>query len=221
MVRIQKTLVGIEVGRIQDDEDGSANTFRVAFCIFRISARFQTLAFPHFRIYCIFRIFASFHIFISPRFPECRTLLRIYLPFIFRLHTDAQYLRIMTCGLGTSRGFHPTPSALPLHSLLSLLSISPLPDHSMLPCAQDTSYSKSVPPIPNSHCIRTLSLASASRPFPTRTIIIRRVFEQGIVLLCVRPHSAPLPCPIRPHHFRIQSFHFRTHHHHHSIHTID
>ena len=96
-----------------------------------------------------------------------------------------------------------------------------LPDHPMLPCAQDTSYSKSVPPICYLHCIRTLSHASASHPFPSRTIIIRCVFEQGIVLLCVRPHSAPLPCPIRPHHFRIQSFHFRTHHHHHSIHTID
>ena len=37
----------------------------------------------------------------------------------------------------------------------------------------------------------------------------------------VRPHSAPLPCPIRPHHFCIQSFHFRTYHHHHSICILD
>ena len=60
MVRIQKTPVGIEVGRIQDDEDRSANTFRVHFRILRMSACFgfsdfsDLLHFPDFHISAFF-----------------------------------------------------------------------------------------------------------------------------------------------------------------------
>ena len=61
-----KTLVGIEVGRIQDDEDGSANTFRVHFHILWISACFgfsdfsDLLHFPDFRMFSHFRISTFF-----------------------------------------------------------------------------------------------------------------------------------------------------------------
>ena len=106
----------------------------------------------------------------------------------------------------------PSCSSLRLRALL---------DPSMLPCAQDTSASASLPSMPYPHRMRTLSHASASHYISHRTIIIHRVFQQGIVLLRICSHSAPLPCPIHPHHFRNQYLHFRTSHHHHSTRAID
>ena len=64
-----------------------------------------------------------------------------------------------------------------------------LSDYSMLPCAQDISHSKSVPPVPFPHCTRTLSHASTSRPFPSRTIIIHRVLSR--VSFCVMSVRIP------------------------------